>query len=187
MKLRPMQIAGLVGVVVFGSILIFTLAKPKRDPMVLPSGVDLRDLPSPDEILTPDPLAAAQSGADAPDDSAPDASSPGALAPSVEEMLAAGSERARGDLYCAGVLWADHRAAADVMSEAAQARRDALILLSDTGVAELISEGAADRSTAGRYADAHTDQALADYAAGTLRIPVDACRARAEELMAQTR
>src|SRR5262245_28214324 len=103
MKLRPTQIVGLVGIVVFGGILIWTLLKPKYDPYKI-QGMPIGEVTAPapavpevsHEAIIPVPPAAQPSN-----------------------PLAIGSDEAKDDLYCSGIIFATHQASGDVMSAAA--------------------------------------------------------------------
>jgi hypothetical protein len=165
MKLRTTQIIGLVAIVVFGGIMAWTLMKPKRDPMILPSGVNLRGLPSPSALITQ-----------------PDISTivPDLMAVAVADPMTLGSQEARDDLYCSGVVFAIRNDSGDPLSAEAQRMRDLVILLAEAGVKKLVAEGVATLATTAPIADAHSAAARADHEAGTLRIPVEACLARGE-------
>lgn len=163
MKLRPTQIVGLIAVVIFGGILIRTLAQPKPDPFKLPGAVPLAEAPA---SLATDTL------------------------PTVEpvvpvDLLALGSQDARDDLYCSGLIFAVHRTNGELMSSQADANRDQVIKLAEAGVAKLIAEGVATSDQTGKIADAHTDKADADFDAGSPRIAIDDCRKRADALPAK--
>jgi hypothetical protein len=165
MKFGPRQFIGLAAIIVFGGILVFNFTKPKRDPMVLPSGVDLRDLPSPGGA-TPQPEQMTVHIA--------------------EDPLTIGSDDAKDDLYCSGIIFTAHKATGDIASPAAQSRRDAVIALADAGVAKLIAEGAATKDTTASVADAQANLAETDSKAATPRISLADCTARADVLKAAT-
>lgn len=190
MNLRPTQIVGLVAVVFFGGYLGYTLLKPKPDPMVLPSGVDLRKLPSvsdivpapdlmpvvPDmkiepftaDMLVPDPMPKPKGGAATPPTSA------------EAELLAKGSQDARDDLYCAGVISAVDHAAAATLSSGLFARQNAILALSQSGGKKLAAE---DKTLPlPQIADAHTDRAARDFDANKLRLSFPDCAKRAAAL-----
>lgn len=157
MKLRPLQIVGVIAIVVFGGILAMQLMQPKRDPMELPSGVNLRDLPSP--------------GAPAP--TLPTPAAPGG------DLLAIGSDGAKDDLYCSGVIFAFHQTQPDAATDDAQARREAIVALAEAGVGKLKTEGVATDATSAGIADAHALKAAQDFDAQTLRITEPDCLLRA--------
>ena len=162
MKLRPAQVVGLVAIVVFGGYLAARLLQGSRDPDLLPSGVRLSDHPTP--------------------------SSPTPQLPPVElststpvDPLAVGSDTAKDDLYCSGVIFAVHRSKPEHdLSEEAQARRNAVIALAEAGVTRLKIDGAATDATTASLADAHSEKAARDFEAGKTRISFEECMARAE-------
>ncbi len=162
MKLRPLQIVGLVALVVFGAILVTTLMKGRRDPDLLPSGVRISELPRVGDQIPP---------------AAPPL--PGGSAESLADPLSAGSQDAKDDLYCSGVVFAEHQTKPEeALTPEAQERRDAVIRLAEAGVAKLKAElGYADATTAD-IADAHAAAAARDYDAGSLRISFADCMAR---------
>lgn len=159
MKLRPLQIVGLIAIVVFGGILAVQLTQPKRDPMQLPSGLNLRDLPSPD-IAAPTPALPTVPTA------------PG-------DLLAIGSDGAKDDLYCSGVIFAFHQTQPDAATDDAQARREAIVALAESGVGKLKSEGVAADAASASIADAHALKAAQDFDTQTLRISESDCLVRA--------
>ncbi|MEP7211229.1 MAG: hypothetical protein ABI740_10365, partial [Alphaproteobacteria bacterium] len=119
MRLRPTQIVGLCAIVVFGGILVYTLTKPKRDPYNLPGGVSLRDLPRPatldipvipmptiTPVTPPQPLMPMDGSASV----AP--ATPEPVVPPADPF-AVGSQEAKDDLYCAGVMTAANQAEAN--------------------------------------------------------------------------
>ena len=125
MKLRPLQIVGLVAIVVFGAILAFTLTKPKPDPFTVPGAMPLSEaLPPPAEYMKPPPLGLA-------------------TAPPANPMEA-GSQHAKDDLYCSGIVFAVHQSSKDdIASPEADKRRAAVIALAVAGTDKLKAEGVA--------------------------------------------
>lgn len=89
-----------------------------------------------------------------------------------------GPPEARDDLYCSGVIFAFHRASGDTMSPEARQRRDRVIALAERGVARLLASGAVGPGETAAIADAHGEKARADFANGTLRIPLEDCLRR---------
>jgi hypothetical protein len=164
MKLRPLQIVGLVAIVVFGGILVFTLTKPKLDPFTVPGAMRMNDaLPPPAEYMKPPPLDLA--------------------ATPPANPMEVGSQEAKDDLYCSGVVFAVHQSSKDdIASPEADKRRTAVIALAVAGTGKLKAEGVATDLTTGSIADAHSEKALADVNAGVPRIAFDTCMARAAAL-----
>lgn len=158
MKFGPRQFVGLAAIVVFGGILVFNLTKPKPDPFKVPGAMPLTEAPA----STPPPEQMTVHIA--------------------EDPLTVGSDAAKDDLYCSGVIFIAHKATGDISSPEAQTRRDAVIALAEAGVAKLIAEGSATKDTTASIADAQADLAEADSKGGTPRISLADCNARAAAL-----
>jgi hypothetical protein len=149
MKLRPTQIAGLGAIVVFGGILIVTLMRGPRDPDLLPSGVRISDLPTISASpIDPTPLPA--------------------------DPLAVGSQEAKDDLYCSGVVFAKQLESTGTPPEQAERERNAYSALAEGGRAKLVAEGAVKEDGAVAAGNAWAAKAREDYKAGTPRIAFDA-------------
>lgn len=160
MKLQPTQIVGLLAVLGFGGYLVVRIMQGPQDPDVLPSGVRISDLPSPS---IPEPTLP-----------------PLELSTTLPaDPLDAGSQEARDDLYCSGLIYAEHLAKPGESAEQTQKQLNAILSLAAAGTGKLKAEGVATDATTAAIADAHTDKAGADYAAKTPRISLDACMARA--------
>jgi len=174
MKLRPLQIVGLVAVVVFGGYLIYTLTKPKPDPFIAPRSTPfVETAPSPAGGNLPGP---AETLADTP------AEPP---AP-IDQPLEVGSQEARDNLYCAGLLEAANPIPDQALIPAEEgrifkARMDALSLRL-TGSSMLVEEGVAADSQVDRIANAWAEIGLRDIDNGDLKISLEDCVARAEAL-----
>jgi hypothetical protein len=99
-------------------------------------------------------------------------------APKPEDLTLKGSQAARDDLYCAGVISAefDHRQDQhpDEMSKQIAAMR----ALDEAGLAKLRAEKVATVEDGAGYSLAFTAKANADYEAGKLRIPFAECMKR---------
>jgi hypothetical protein len=188
MKLKPRQIIGLVGIFVFGGIMIMRITQPsEREIMAerlasLPTvraPVEMPDLPPVNipSINGPTaPESVLNSGAAA-DDGRP-----------IWEMTGVdyfniGSQGAKDDLYCAGVLGAEFT----VVIATAHPDAASLVLrdseaLEAAGVTKLKAEGhATDNSWAG-FTLAWADKAQKDYTNKTPRLSVADCTARAKSL-----
>jgi hypothetical protein len=175
MKFAPHQWVGLGAVIVFGGYLVFQLTKPPRDPMILPSGVDLRTLPSPSSALDPPAFSVPDIG---PVPSLPPPSPPApppAPPQPPADPLAIGTAQAKDDLYCAGVMTELGKVKANKIDPG-----DA-IELDLAGKLSLISD-----SNAGDFSDmiakAHEDKAATETAAGKARLTKETCHARVETL-----
>lgn len=105
----------------------------------------------------------------------------------MEASLGVGSQRARDDLYCSGLL-AQPLPPAGAPAPTAAQKSEALelmrnvIRLSDSGVASLIAAKEASAALAVEAAAAQQLRARIDRKAGTTRIDIDDCTARAEDL-----
>jgi len=159
MRLRPLQIVGLIALVVFGTIFLMNLLEPERDPFAVPGAMPLGS------------------------DTGVPLSDAGAAA--IADPLSVGSADSKDDLYCSGLLFAAQRDAGDIATAEAQSQRDRVIALAEAGVAKLIAEGAADESQTAAIADAHSVLALSDFVAGTPRISVVECEVRGTRLTQQ--
>src|SRR6185436_15294120 len=151
MKLRPVQIVGLVAVVVFGGYLVFTLMKGPRDPDLLPSGVRISDLPT--------------IGAEPVD-----------TTPLPADPLAVGSQDAKDDLYCSGVVFSEALESTDASKTAKLG--DIYAALAEGGRVKLVSEGVVKEAGAIAAGNAWSEKARADYKAKTLKIPLENCLKR---------
>lgn len=174
MKLRPQQIVGLVAVIFFGSMLIWQLTQPKRDPFSVPGAIPL-DTSAYDERVKNEAFGTPPASIEPPSAGV----TPTTPAP-ISDPLNVGSDDAKDDLYCSGVIFAAHRASQDTLSAEAQKRRDRVIALAERGTSKLVAAGAADATQTAAIADAHSEKAMQDYAAGSPRIPLNDCEARAD-------
>lgn len=106
--------------------------------------------------------------------------------PPPSDPLSIGSQDARDDLYCGGVILAAFPVPTSAMSPTDEARliknQNLGVSLADTGIDKLIAQGVAHATHAGVISDAYTTLAAADLEADTLRIPMDQCIRRGEAL-----
>jgi hypothetical protein len=160
-QLKPRQVVGLVAIVVFGGILAWTLAKPKRDPSTIPGTLRI-DIAS--TTPTPSPTA-----------------TPSAAIPLAADLMSVGSQAAKDDLYCAGIVYTTHRAKPGSPQQS-EKDLDLITALALAGADKLIAESVATNVTTAKIADAHTAQAETDLAAGKPRLTLAQCRKRAEAL-----
>jgi len=187
MKLQPRQMIGLVAIVVFGGGLIWRLTQPSEReimekrlaslPTISPSTEPLEfprvDIPTVGPVTPP---SAFNNGGDPTDTRK-------IYELSGVDHFAAGSQAAKDDLYCSGVLSAEfserikdsHPDKASILLRDHQA-------LDRAGLDKLIAEGVTTEQASAGYSLAYGDKAGEDYAAGTLRIPVADCTARAAAL-----
>jgi len=184
MKLKPRQVIGLVAIVVFGGMMIWRLQQPSESEIIaqriasLPRLNDTLAIPGlpPVELYSATPPSIpALGGASAGSDKA-------IWELSGIDWYNTGSQAAKDDLYCAGVLRAEFDA---IKADAHPDRMSILIrdgeALDDAGLAKLQGEKAVETSGAGASL-AWGDKAAKDYAANALRISVDDCTKRAAAL-----
>lgn len=135
---------------------------------------------------SPKPAAEAAAPIEAPPAAAPVAEAPIVPPPPPADPLAIGTQDAKDDLYCSGVILASHPTPIDAMSPTEQAilvrTQNYGIDLGDVGVNKLIAEKLAHATHVAVISEAYTAKAAADIAANTVRIPLDVCMARAKAL-----
>jgi hypothetical protein len=168
MKFGPRRAIGLAAILVFGGILVFSMMETPRDPS--PDSDRTNDAPSP---IAPSPNTPSPEPSSAP----------------PTDPMEIGSQDARDDLYCSGVVFAVHQSKSGetINSPEAQKRRDAVIGLAISGIGKLKDEGVATDDTSGPIADVHSARAAEDFAAGAPRLSFDACMARADAVLAPVR
>ena len=191
MKLNSRQIFGLGAIVIFGGMMIFRLTQPSEreimerrlaslPTLTAPSGP--LEFPMPELPTIPAPV---------PPVSALD--TPGAVAtvplPPEEtpDYAAMGSQAAKDDLYCGGVLRAHFSpvlksGGVDKAGELLELSR----LLAGAGVEKLRADGLALGIDWVSFDNAHDAKASADYQAKSARISAAACEARGKALPADT-
>jgi hypothetical protein len=179
-RLKPRQVIGLVAIVVFGGIMAMSLPQPgEREIMEqhlasMPSISVPTDIPALPPVNLPS-LTASTSATGKADEKA------------IWELSGVdydnlGSQAAKDDLYCAGVLRAEFEA---IKADAHPDRMSILLrdgqALDEAGIARLKSEKAIEDAGSGASV-AWGDKAAKDHAADALRIPVAACTQRAAAL-----
>jgi len=114
----------------------------------------------------------------------PDTSAPITPPPPPADPLAVGSQDARDDLYCAGIIYAANPSPPSALNptdEAVLRKAQALgIILGESGINKLVIQKAAHATHGALIADAYSIQAAKDLAAGKPRISLDDCNARAK-------
>jgi hypothetical protein len=116
----------------------------------------------------------------------PEASVPVTPPPPPADPLAVGSQDAKDDLYCAGIIYAANPSPPSALNptdEAVLRKAQALgIILGESGINKLVIQKAAHATHGALIADAYAVQAAKDLAAGKPRISLDDCNARAKAL-----
>jgi len=179
-RLKPRQVIGLAAIMVFGGIMVMSLTQPGERAIMeqglagMPSTSVPTEIPALPPVTLP-AFAAATSGTGGAGDKA------------ISELSGVdydnlGSQAAKDDLYCAGVLRAEFEA---VKADAHPDRMSILLrdgqALDAAGIARLRSEKAIKDAGAGASV-AWRDKAAKDHAANALRIPLAACTQRATAL-----
>jgi hypothetical protein len=198
MKLRPTQIVGLIAIGVFGGGMIFRMTQPSEREVMAQRLASLPHIEAPRvEFPMPD-LAGINTPVIAPPSvlgTGPDSSSAPLAIPDEPDYLAIGSQAAKDDLYCSGVLGAefDAKIAVPFDTKKPETDPDNIVPLMDmqkkldtAGIAKLKAEGLTDGGNWANFTLSHGDKAEADYKAKTLRMPVATCIARAAPLPAGT-
>lgn len=183
MKLTGTQIVGLVAIVVFGGGMILRLTQPSEREIIERRIASLPRIQTPTPEFPPLDLPAMPSvtpPAIALDSATPSVSS---TPPAEKDYLAIGSQAAKDDFYCSGVLGAefDARIKTDHPDKVAPLL-DMQKKLDTAGVEKLKADKVSDGGDWAYFTNAYRDRASADYAAKTLRMPVETCVARAAPL-----
>jgi hypothetical protein len=117
---------------------------------------------------------------------APPAPQPVTPPPPPADPLAVGSQDAKDDLYCAGVIFAENPSPPNALNptdEAVLRKAQMLgIALAESGVNKLVVQKAAHATHSALISDAYAIQAARDREAGKTRISLDDCTARAKAL-----
>jgi len=188
MKLQPRQIIGLVAIVVFGGGMIWRATQPSEREIMESRLASLPhiEIPAPKLDLPPlqldiptitPPDTGLGTGGDATTDTR-----------KIYEMngvnyFAMGSQAARDDMYCSGVLSAEF----NVRINDSHPDKASMILrdqeaLDRAGLTKLVAEGVTTEPASAGYSLAYRDKAQTDYDAKALRISVDDCTRRAAAL-----
>ena len=147
----------------------------------------------------PAPLAATETSKLAPGAGAPPQAVAGAAAPStlpttlpkaianaLPNPLEIGSQGAKDDLYCSGVIFDRYGPTPDALSpteEAIRMRNESMgMIIAQHGADKLMAEGVARVTQLGEISDAYGDKTAKDIRAGKPRIALETCMKRAEAL-----
>lgn len=119
-------------------------------------------------------------------DAPPVAEAPTVPPPPPADPLAVGSQDAKDDLYCSGLILAANPTPDSALSPSEQAEiiriQNSGIDLGDAGMNKLINQKVAHATHAGFISQAYIDKADSDLTAKTVRIPMENCLARAAAL-----
>lgn len=103
--------------------------------------------------------------------------------PLPADLLAVGAQDARDDLYCSALIYDANPDVSDALApvdEALLRKAQALgFIVGEAGINKLVEAKAIHATHARAIADAYTAQVQKDVKAGTPRISLDACNARA--------
>ena len=181
-SLKPRQVIGLVAIVVFGGIMVISLTQPGEREIMEQRLASMPSTSAPTEIPALPPV-------NLPAFTASRSATGAAGETAISELSGVdydnlGSQAAKDDLYCAGVLRAEFEA---IKADAHPDRISILLrdgqALDEAGIARLRSEKAIVDAGAGASL-AWGNKAAKDHAANALRIPVAACTQRATTLSA---
>jgi hypothetical protein len=116
----------------------------------------------------------------------PEASTPITPPPPPADPLAVGSQEAKDDLYCAGIIFAENPSPPSALNptdEAVLRKAQALgIVLAESGINRLVTEKAAHATHGALISDAYATLAAGDLKAKKPRISLDDCYARAKAM-----
>ncbi|MDP3494444.1 MAG: hypothetical protein Q8R82_15140 [Hyphomonadaceae bacterium] len=183
MKLKPTQIVGLIAIVVFGGGMVFRMTQPSEREIMAQRLASLPRIEAPTvEFPMPD-LSSINTTVTAPESVlGTGMGTPTPVTPEVDYTVL-GSQDARDDLYCSGVLGAEFevKIKTDHPDKVAPLM-DMQKKLDSAGIKKLRGEGVSKGEDWAYYTLAFADKAKVDYAASALRMPVAACVERASKL-----
>lgn len=185
MKFKPTQMIGAVAIIVFGGGMIFRMMQPSEREIMEQRLASLPrvEIPAP-EFPMPD-LSSINTTVTAPESALGSGSTstpPAQVAPEKDYTLL-GSQDARDDLYCSGVLSAEFDAKIktdhpDKVAPLIEMQKS----LDSAGIKKLRAEGVSTGDDWAFFTNQFGEKVKADYAAKTLRIPVATCVERASKL-----
>jgi len=116
--------------------------------------------------------------------------SPPSLPPGVPplptDLMGAGSQQARDELYCSALIYAENPDLSDALApvdEAQLRKRQALgFIIGESGINRMVTEKAIHATQARAIADAYATQVDKDLKAKAPRISLDACNTRARAI-----
>lgn len=187
MKLQPRQMIGLVAIVVFGGGMLFRLTQPSEREIMERR---IASLPTISPSMEPLELPRVEIPVTGPIAPPITLNSGGGTADSSKiyeltgiDYFARGTQAAKDDLYCGGLLGAEFsvRVQDSHPDKASMLLRDSQAL-DRAGLDKLIAEGVTTEQASAGYTLAYADKAETDYNASTPRISVADCTARAAAL-----
>lgn len=145
-------------------------------------------------------LVACSKAAESVSEPAPPAATPAATPAAPEKTIAPpppivnptdiGSQDAKDDLYCSGLIISAYPQPEDAVVPVEQARLDKFqalaVMLGFEGTGKLMKQGVALAPQTGAVADAWADIAYKDFIAKKPKITLDACLTRAEKVAADS-
>jgi hypothetical protein len=182
MKLKPTQIVGLIAIVVFGGGMVFRMTQPSEREIMERRLASLPRVSAP-EIEFPMPDLSPSIGTVAPPASVVGTNPAAPASPVEPDYTAMGSQEAKDDLYCSGVLGAEFDRKIKTEHPDKVVGLMAMQKSLDTaGIARLRTEGISKGEDWAFFTLAYDAKGEADYATGALRIPVATCIERASKL-----
>jgi hypothetical protein len=113
-------------------------------------------------------------------------SPPPGVPPLPTDLLGAGSQQARDELYCSALIYAETPDVSDALApvdEAQLRKRQALgFIIGESGINRMVTEKAIHATQARAIADAYATQVDKDLKAKAPRISLDACNTRARAI-----
>lgn len=111
---------------------------------------------------------------------------PPGVPPLPQDLMAAGSQQARDELYCSSLIYAENPDLSDALApvdEAQLRKRQALgFIIGEAGINRMVTEKAIHATHARAIADAYATQVDKDLKANAPRISLDECNARARAI-----
>jgi hypothetical protein len=108
---------------------------------------------------------------------------PPGVPPLPDDLMAAGSQQARDELYCSSLIYAENPDLSDALApvdEAQLRKRQALgFIIGESGINRMVAEKAIHATHARAIANAYATQVDKDLKANAPRISIDECNKRA--------
>jgi hypothetical protein len=111
---------------------------------------------------------------------------PPGVPPLPQDLMAAGSQQARDELYCSALIYAENPDLSDALApvdEAQLRKRQALgFIIGESGINRMVTEKAIHATHARAIADAYAAQVDKDLKANAPRIALEECNTRARAI-----